>query len=162
MLWDGWARHHESGVEADIVPVNIYQLADEMKNNSGNWAGKVLLVTRKGDAPADRMSMFGQFGGISEGCLCGARCRGDWRAGRLKIRRHEFHSYGRARLRYLLRHSCGQHGRGKSNADENGFWRAAKPCIFVSTFRIALTSGPVDSANVVGEIRGTEHRNKLS
>src|SRR5271154_4318460 len=25
------------GVEADVVPVNAYQLPDELKNNSGNW-----------------------------------------------------------------------------------------------------------------------------
>src|ERR1700690_2969676 len=42
----GWVGSTpEGGAEADIVTVNVYQLADEVKNNSANWAGKVILVT---------------------------------------------------------------------------------------------------------------------
>src|SRR6202453_5212481 len=32
------------GVEADVVAVNAYQLPDELKNNSGSWRGKILLM----------------------------------------------------------------------------------------------------------------------
>lgn len=50
------------GVEADVVAVNAYQLSDELKNNSGSWRGKILLIIQKGDAPKDRMEAFAKFG----------------------------------------------------------------------------------------------------
>jgi len=51
-----------AGAEADLVAVNGYQLQDELKNNSGNWRGKILLIVQKGQPPKDRMSAFAQFG----------------------------------------------------------------------------------------------------
>ncbi|HXW16820.1 MAG TPA: M28 family peptidase [Candidatus Acidoferrales bacterium] len=50
------------GAQGQIVAVNLYQIADEMKNNSANWAGKILLVVQKGDPPEDRRALFGKFG----------------------------------------------------------------------------------------------------
>lgn len=52
------------GAEADVIAVNAYQLQDELKNNSGTWRGKILLIVQKGEAPKDRMSAFVQFGGF--------------------------------------------------------------------------------------------------
>src|SRR5215813_12975578 len=36
------------GVEAQLVPVNAYQLPDEVKKNAANWSGKILLLVQKG------------------------------------------------------------------------------------------------------------------
>lgn len=47
----GWVGSTQrGGVEAEVVPVNILQLEEEMKNSS-KWAGKVLLLVRKGEPP---------------------------------------------------------------------------------------------------------------
>ena len=63
----GWVGSTPAGgVDADLVAVNIYQLPDEMKNNSANWAGKVLVVVQKGDPPKDRSDMFATFGKFLE------------------------------------------------------------------------------------------------
>src|SRR5258708_22270045 len=41
MGWAGSTPH--GGVEADLVPVNAYQLPDEVKRNATNWGGKILM-----------------------------------------------------------------------------------------------------------------------
>jgi carboxypeptidase Q len=41
----GWVGSTPAGgAEADVIAVNAYQLDDELKNNSGNWRGKILLM----------------------------------------------------------------------------------------------------------------------
>src|SRR5579863_1597860 len=40
----GWVGSTpEGGVTADVAPVNLYQIDHEMKENSGKWAGKILV-----------------------------------------------------------------------------------------------------------------------
>ncbi|MGA7638382.1 MAG: hypothetical protein WCB00_15735, partial [Candidatus Acidiferrales bacterium] len=61
----GWVGSTPAGgVEGEVVPVNNYQLDDELKNNSANWRGKILLIVQKGEAPKDRMGAFAKFGGF--------------------------------------------------------------------------------------------------
>jgi carboxypeptidase Q len=50
------------GVDADVVQVNLYQLDSEIQQNRSTWAGKVLLARPEGQAPKDRMSTFAKFG----------------------------------------------------------------------------------------------------
>ena len=52
MGWVGSTK--EGGVEAEIVPVNINRLEDEMKNSAA-WAGKILMIVKKGAAPPPGM-----------------------------------------------------------------------------------------------------------
>src|SRR5215467_2503585 len=47
MGWVGSTK--EGGEEADVVPVNINRLQEEMKENPSKWAGKVLMIVKKGD-----------------------------------------------------------------------------------------------------------------
>src|SRR5215467_145378 len=47
MGWVGSTK--EGGEEAEVAPVNINRLEDEIKNNSSRWAGKVLMIVKKGD-----------------------------------------------------------------------------------------------------------------
>ncbi len=63
----GWVGSTAAGgVDAPVVDVNLNVLADEMAKNSGNWAGKILLVRRKGTAPVrapgQTDTSFGDFG----------------------------------------------------------------------------------------------------
>lgn len=50
------------GVEADVLPVNVNQLDEETKQHAAQWGGKILLAVRKGEAPADRAAAFAKFG----------------------------------------------------------------------------------------------------
>ncbi len=61
----GWVGSTpKGGVEAEVVPVNMFQLDQELKDNSGKWAGKILLIVQKGDKPSreQMMKLFTKFG----------------------------------------------------------------------------------------------------
>ncbi|HEX5434727.1 MAG TPA: hypothetical protein VFY05_10855, partial [Candidatus Angelobacter sp.] len=63
----GWVGSTPAGgVEAEVVPVNLLQADDEMKNNAGNWTGKILLILRKGAAPTGPAArgLFLKFGDV--------------------------------------------------------------------------------------------------
>lgn len=61
----GWVGSTPAGgAEGDVVPVNLFQIDEEMQQNSGNWAGKVLIMEAKGPRPrnfADTFVKYGQF-----------------------------------------------------------------------------------------------------
>ena len=108
----GWVGSTPAGgVEAEVVPVNAYQLDDELKNNAANWRGKVLLTIQKGEAPKDRMSAFAKFGGFLKSAHQAGAVAVIGGQGWPQSRRHAPHSHRRARLRRVLRHSRRQHGR---------------------------------------------------
>ncbi len=59
----GWVGSTKAGgEEAEVVPVNINRLEDEMKNNAAKWSGKVLLIVKKGAAPPPGVGGFARFG----------------------------------------------------------------------------------------------------
>jgi carboxypeptidase Q len=64
----GWVGSTpKGGVEADVVPVNLFQLDDEIKNNSANWAGKILITVTKGPRPREGgLAMFVKYGEFLE------------------------------------------------------------------------------------------------
>ena len=144
------------GAEADLVAVNGYQLQDELKNNSGNWRGKVLLIVQKGEPPKDRMSSFVKFGSfLIAAHNAGAVAVIGGQGGRKSFGMHLTHTGAlgfdtyydipvvsmaaedQEQLERYLNH--GQIVRLKINVQNRA------------------TDGPVESANVVGEIRGTQN-----
>src|SRR5262249_6000623 len=63
----GWVGSTKvGGEEAEVVPVNINALDQELKNNTASWTGKVLLIVRKGEAPKGPAAMngFAKFGDL--------------------------------------------------------------------------------------------------
>lgn len=157
----GWAGSTpEGGVEADIVPVNIYQLADEMKNNSGNWAGKVLLVTRKGEAPADRMSMFGQFGGFLKAAYAAHAVAVIGGQGGSKSEGMNLTHTGALGFDTYYDIPVVSMAAEDQMQIERFLGRGNTVHIRINV-QNRVTSGPVDSANVVGEIRGSEHPEQI-
>jgi carboxypeptidase Q len=61
----GWAGSTpQEGVEAEVVPVNAFQLDGEVKKNEANWRGKILLLIQKGTPPSDRLATRAKFGGF--------------------------------------------------------------------------------------------------
>lgn len=145
------------GVEADIVPVNILQLDDEMKN-AASWAGKVLLVVRKGTPPSGPAAagMFLKYVGFLK-------------------KAHEMHAVaviggqgGSTAVGMRLTHT-GSLGLdsyydipvvsmiAEDQQQLERFFDQGKALRMKIDVQNKATSGPVDSANVVGEIRGSEH-----
>lgn len=59
----GWAGSTpQNGVEAEVVPVNAYQLADEVTKNAATWRGMILLLIQEGTPPDDRLATRAKFG----------------------------------------------------------------------------------------------------
>jgi carboxypeptidase Q len=147
------------GAEADVIPVNAYQLEDEMKN-SASWKGEVLLVVHKGEAPKDRMASFAKFGSFLKAAHdTGAIAIIGGQGGSVAQGMHLTHTGAlgfntyydipvvsmaaedQQQLERYLDH--GQMVRLKINVQNQ------------------VTDGEVPTANVVGDILGTEHREQI-
>jgi Zn-dependent M28 family amino/carboxypeptidase len=157
----GWVGSTpEGGVEADIATVNMYQLADEMKNNSGNWAGKVILVVHRGDPPAERRSMFAQFGPFLKAAYAAHAVaiiggQGGSKSEGMNLTHTGalgFDTYYDIPVVSIAAEDQGQIER---------FLERGKTVRIRINVQNRVTSGPVDTANVVGEIRGTEHPEEI-
>src|SRR6202046_940955 len=149
-----------AGAEADLVAVNGYQLPDELKNNSGHCGGKILLIVQKGQPPKDRMSAFAQFGNFLVAAhKAGAIAIIGGQGGRKSVGMHltptgalGFDTYYDIPVVSM------------AAEDQEQLERYLDRGVFVRleiNVQNRATDGPVDSANVVGEIRGTQNPEQI-
>lgn len=155
----GWVGSTKAGgEEAEIVPVNVNNLEDEMKTNSASWAGKVILIVKKGEAPKGpaAMASFAKFGdllkkahevhavavigGQGESVATGMHLTHTGAMG--------FDTYYEIPVVSMIAEDQEQLTR---------FVDQGKTVKLKINVQNKVSSGPVDSANVVGEIRGSEH-----
>ena len=154
----GWVGSTpKGGVQAQVVAVDNTQLDREMKENSGNWAGKVLLMRSKTElSREERSKMFGKFGPFLKAAYAahavaviggqgGSKSRGMnlTHTGALG-----FDTYYDIPVVSMVVEDSEQLGR---------FLDQGKAVHIKIDVQNTVTSGPVDSANVVGDIPGTEH-----
>ena len=155
----GWVGSTPAGgVDADLVPVNIYHLQDEMNNNAANWAGKVLVVVRKGDPPKDEalrptFATFGKFLETAYAAHAVAIIGGQ--GGSMASGMHITHTGAMGFDTYYQIPVVSMIAEDQEQLQR--FLDHDKPVRLHINVQNQVTSGPVDSANVVGEIRGTEH-----
>jgi Zn-dependent M28 family amino/carboxypeptidase len=143
------------GVEADLAAVNAYQLPDELKNNSGNWRGKILLIVQNGEAPKDRMEAFAKFGDFLKAAHeAGAVAVIGGQGGRKATGMHLTHT---GALGFDAYYDIPVVSMAAEDQDqlERYLERGKLPRLRINV-QNRVTDGPVDSANVVGEIRGTQ------
>src|SRR6476619_4454798 len=153
----GWVGSTKAGgEEAEVVAVNSNHLEDEMKNNSASWAGKVLLIVKKGAAAPPNTNNFARFGDFLKKAhdahavaIVGGQ-GGGFPAGMHLTHTGTmgFDSYYEIPVVSMIAEDQQQLGR---------FLDQGKRVRMKLNVQNRVTSGPVDSANVVGEIRGTEH-----
>lgn len=157
MGWTGSTP--KGGAEGDIVGVNLFNLDEEMKNVS-RLKGKIVLVTAKGKPNTDFMAVFVKFGDF-------LRAAGP--AGAIAVIGGQG---GRKSAGMNLTHT----GILGFNADfavpvvsmteedqsqlERYLDRGITPRARFDV-RNMFTDGPVETANVVGEIRGSEHPEEI-
>ncbi|MGH9594641.1 MAG: M28 family peptidase, partial [Bryobacteraceae bacterium] len=159
----GWVGSTPSGgVDTDVVEVNLNNIADEMSKNSGKWAGKILLVRRKGVAPppVPGESAFANFGKFlvkaheaGAAAVIGGQAGG--KAAGIKLTHTGilgFEKYFDVPVVSMAAEDQDQLER---------LLDAGKTVRLHMNVQNSATSGPVDSANVVGEIRGTEHPEQI-
>jgi len=154
----GWVGSTpEGGVEGEVVPVNMYQLDQEMKDNSGKWAGKILVIVQKGDKPSreEMMKMFARFGPFLKAAYA-AHAMGviGGQGGSTAAGMHLTHT---GVLGFDTVYDIPVVSMTAEDQEQlERFLDQGK------TVRIKLNvqnrkSGPVESANAVGEIAGAEH-----
>jgi hypothetical protein len=142
------------------MPVNDFQLDQEMKDNATKWAGKILLVIQKGEPPKDqeqKPTRFEEF------------IKAAWSAHALAVIGGQ---RGNPAQGMHLTHT-GVLGfdvffdmpvvsiTAEDQAQIERFLDQHKTVRIRMNVQNKVTDGPVESANVVGEIPGSEHPEQI-
>lgn len=157
----GWVGSTpQGGVDADLVPVNVYQLDQELSQNSGNWNGKVLLAVQKGDAPHNGMETFAKFGVFLEKAHdAGAVAIIGGQAGSKSQGMHLTHT---GALGFDVYYDIPVVSISAEDQDLlERFIDRGKPIRIHIDVQNKVTAGPANTANVVGDIPGTEHPEQI-
>jgi carboxypeptidase Q len=152
----GWVGSTKTGgEEAEVVPVNINKLEDEMKNSAA-WSGKVILIVKKGTAPATSMAAFAKFGDfLKKAHEAHAVAVIGGQGGSLAVGMHLTHTGAMGFDTYYEIPVVSMIAEDQQQIDR--FLDQGKTVRLKINVQNKVSSGPVDSANVVGEIRGSEH-----
>jgi len=157
----GWVGSTPGGgAEAEVVTVNAYQLDDEMKQNAAGWAGKVLLVVHKGEPPKDRFGEFAKFGPFLKAAYdAHAVAVIGGQGGSKSTGMHLTHT---GVMGFDTYYDIPVVSMAPEDQDQIERFLDQKKTVRVRIdVQNRATSGPVESANVVGEIRGTEHPDQV-
>jgi carboxypeptidase Q len=179
-LWRGWKRgtaeaelitpiHHKlhvdamgwtgstatSGVEGEIVPVNLFDLDREIKDVS-RLKGKVVLVVTKGTPKKGFDMIFVQFGDFlraagKAGALVVIGGQGGAKASGLNLTHTGILGFDADFAIPVVSMTAEDQGQLERYVDAGLKPRAR------FNIQNTFTNGPVESANVVGEIRGREN-----
>jgi carboxypeptidase Q len=156
MGWVGSTK--EGGEEAEIMPVNINHLDDEVKNNSGRWSGKVLIIVKKGPAPpaSPAVSGFAKFGEfLKKAHAAHAVAVIGGQGGSFAQGMHLTHTGAMGFDTYYEIPVVSMIAEDQQQLER--FLDQGKSVRLNINVQNRVTSGPVETANVVGEIRGSEH-----
>jgi carboxypeptidase Q len=158
MGWAGSTPH--GGVEAELVAVNAYQLADEVKRNATNWRNKIVLVIQKGTPPADRLAARAKFGDfLREANRAGALAVIGGQGGSKAAGMHLTHT-GMLGVDVQFDIPVVSMAAEDQSQLERYLERGQSPRLHLE-IQNGFTDGPVSSANVVGEIPGSTNPEQI-
>ena len=148
------------GREAEVIPVNNYQIDQEMKDNSAKWAGKILLVIQKGEPPKDDELGFVKFqnflkAAYSAHALAVIGGQGGSRAEGMHLTHTGIVGFDTYFDIPVVSTTA------EDQALLERFLEHHKKVGIRMEVRNKVTDGPVEAANVVGEIIGTEHPEQI-
>src|SRR5271154_4200958 len=157
----GWVGSTPAcGAEAEVVPVNGYQLENEMKDNAGNWRGKILLIVQLGAKPKDGSSMFAKFGEFLKAAhQAGAIAVIGGQGGRKAEGMHLTHTGALGFNTYYDIPVVSMAAEDQEQLER--YIARGKSVRLKINVQNRVTDGPVQSANVVGEIRGTQNPEQI-
>lgn len=144
------------GIETEVVAVNLFRLDDEIRDEFRRWAGKVLVAVTRGAKPAGyklRAGLLEKLVREAQRARAAAVLLGPLRGPAAGMQltqtsalvfddRDEIPVVGTTEEGYAMIQRFLDHG------------EIVRLRLDVQN---RLTDGPVESANVVGEVRGTEH-----
>jgi carboxypeptidase Q len=152
----GWTGSTPSGgAEADVVAVNLYDLDDEIKNVS-RLKGKVALVVAKGQPSKGGLYLFIHFGDFLRaagpaGVLAVIGGQGGVKSAGMNLTHTGILGFEADFAVPVVSMTAEDQGQLERFLD-----RGTTPRVRFNV-QNTFTNGPVETANVVGEIRGTEH-----
>src|SRR6201984_412039 len=157
----GWVDSTPAGgTEADVVAVNGYQLDQELKDNAGKWRGKVLLIVQKGDKPKNGFATFAKFGDfLKTAHQAGAVAIIGGQGGRKSEGMHLTHT---GALGFNTYYDIPVVSMAAEDQDQiERYLDRGNTVRLKINVQNRVTDGPVPSANVVGEIRGTQNPEQI-
>ncbi|MGH9748182.1 MAG: M20/M25/M40 family metallo-hydrolase [Candidatus Acidiferrales bacterium] len=157
----GWVGSTPAGgAEGDVVEVNGYQLDNEMKDNAGKWRGKILLVVQKGEKPKDGYAMFARFGDFLKAAHeAGAIAIVGGQGGQKATGMHLTHTGALGFNTYFDEPVVSMAAEDQEQIER--YIARGKAVRLKMNVQNRVSVGPVQSANVVGEIRGTQNPEQI-
>jgi carboxypeptidase Q len=152
----GWTGSTPAGgAEGDVVTVNLFNIADETKNAS-RLNGKVVLVVAKGKPSEDFGSLFARFGDFLKvagkaGAIAVIGGQGGSKASGMNLTHTGILGFDADFALPVVSMTAEDQGQLERYVDSGITPRMR------FNVQNTFTNGPVESANVVGEIRGREN-----
>jgi carboxypeptidase Q len=183
-IWKGWSRgtadaellapvrhrlHVDSmgwtgstlagGVDADVVAVNLFDLDNEIKNVA-RLRGKVVLIVAKGKPNRPGLQMFIHMAGLIRaagpaGAVAIIGGQGGGKAAGMNLTHTGILGFDADFTIPVVSMTAEDQGQLERYLD-----RGITPRVRFN-IQNTFTNGPVETANVVGEIRGTEHPEQI-
>lgn len=155
----GWTGSTAAGgVDADVVPVNLYRAEEEMAAAEG-WAGKVLLIEARGPAPEGE-STFVTFGTLlraagEAGAVAVIGGQGGAHAQGMNLTHTGILGFSEDFAVPVVSMTSEDQGLLERLLDDG------QPVRVRVDVQNTFTPGPVDAVNVVGDIPGSEHPDEV-
>ncbi len=156
----GWTGSTVAGgAEGDIVTVNLFDIDEEVKNVS-HLKGKVVLVTQSGRPKKSFMLLFATFGEFLKaahdaGAIAVIGGQGGSKSTGMNLTHTGILGFDVDFAIPVVSMTAEDQGQL-----ERLIARGITPRVRINV-QNTLTSGPVETANVVGEIRGREHPDQI-
>jgi carboxypeptidase Q len=153
----GWVGSTpKNGATAELVPVNINDLDGELQRNTANWSGKILIIVKKGEPPKEMTGIFAKFSAfLKKAWEAHAVAVIGGQGGSHAAGMHLTHTGSMGFDAYYDIPVVSMTAEDQSQLER--FLDRGKTVRLKLNVQNTVTSGPVESANVVGEIRGSEH-----
>src|SRR6266852_5484299 len=147
------------GAEGDVVPVNKFDIDEEIKNVA-KLQGKIVLVTQKGAPKKNFMKLFASFEDFLKaahdaGVIAVIGRQGGSKSQGMNLTHTGILGFDTDFATPVVSMTAEDQGQL-----ERLIARGITPRMRINV-QNTLTSGPVEAANVVGEIRGTEHPEQI-
>ena len=147
------------GAEGEVVPVNLFDIDDEIKNVS-RLKGRIVLVVQKGQPKKNFVMRFASFGDFlraahQAGAIAVIGGQGGSKSAGMNLTHTGILGFDADFALPVVSMTAEDQGQL-----ERLFARGITPRVRIDV-QNTFTNGPVESANVVGEIRGREHPEQI-